>query len=55
MDRICNKRERIKEIIKNGLNFLFFPFPLGDMLFDFLKFAEDKIRRLVYILFRKNS
>ena len=45
MDGIHNKRERIKEMIKDGLNFLFFPFPIGDMLFDFLKFAEDKIRR----------
>jgi hypothetical protein len=27
------------------LNFLFFPFPLGDMLFDFAKYIEDKIRR----------
>ncbi|WP_155641701.1 hypothetical protein [Sulfolobus acidocaldarius] len=45
MDGIYNKRERIKEIIRTTLNVLFFPFAVGDMLFDFLKFAEDKIRR----------
>jgi len=45
MDGIHNKRERIKEMIRHMLNFLFFPFAVGDMIFDFLKFAEDKIRR----------
>ena len=45
MDGIHNKRERIKEMIKDELNFLFFPFAAGDLVFDFLQFAEHKIRR----------
>jgi len=45
MDRIHHKRERIKEMIKDELNVLFFPFAVGDMIFDFLEFAQDKIRR----------
>jgi len=45
MDRIYSQRERIKEVIRHWLNFAFFPFLVGDMLFDYIKFAEDKIRR----------
>jgi hypothetical protein len=43
MDGISDKRERIKEAIRQSLNFLFFPFPMGDALFEFAKHIRNKI------------
>jgi hypothetical protein len=45
MDGIHNKGERIKEALRQFLNFFFFPFPMGDALFEFAKYIRDKIRR----------
>jgi hypothetical protein len=45
MDGIHNKRERIKEMIRQWLNIAFFPFAAGDLVFDIAKYIGDKIRR----------
>jgi hypothetical protein len=46
MDGISDKRERIKEAIRQSLNFLFYPFPMGDVIFEFAKYIRDKISSL---------
>jgi hypothetical protein len=43
MDGIHNKGERIKEALRQSLNFLFYPFPMGDAIFEVAKYIRDKI------------
>jgi hypothetical protein len=44
MDGICDKRKRIKEAIRHFLNFFFYPFPLGDLVIEIVKYIEHKVK-----------
>ena len=44
MDGIHNKGERIKEALRQFLNLFFYPFPMGDVIFEAAKYIRDKIR-----------
>jgi hypothetical protein len=45
MARIPDKRERITKAIKHFLNFLFFPFPVGDFVFNISGYIKYKIKK----------
>ncbi len=47
MARIHDKRERIREAIKHFLNFLFFPFPVADFIFNISGYIKYKIKKFL--------